>query len=63
MVNMLEANAKISQRTITSKGHKYRQLLIYLPKALCDDSQFPFQPGQAVTIHINGEGLRIEPAK
>ena len=60
---MLQAKSKVSKRTVKPKGRSYTQLFIYLPKGLVNDSAFPFKADDAIMIRVDGEGLRIEPAK
>ena len=62
MKAMLTARTKLSERVVKAKGHEYRQLIIYVPKDLVKDSQFPFKPGQDVAIRIDDGKLIIEKA-
>jgi len=57
---VLHAVGKFIERSITSRGKKYKQYLIYIPKLLALDSQFPFKPGDKVFIRVDGKRLIIE---
>lgn len=57
---MLEADSKISERIVKAKGHTYKQLFIYLPKDLVNDSQFPLKAEDPITIRVDHQGLRID---
>ena len=56
---MLQAESKISERTVKSKEHEYQQYYIYLPKALTTDSAFPFNPNDKIILKIEGDNLII----
>ncbi|MCJ7631944.1 hypothetical protein MUP77_06060 [Candidatus Bathyarchaeota archaeon] len=60
---MLQVESKISQRTVTSKGKRYAQYYIYLPKDLVNDSAFPFKSEDRVVVQIEDERLVIEKVK
>ena len=57
---MLEVKSKVTQRTVHAKGHEYKQLRIFIPQDLSKDSQFPFEPGQEVSLRIDDKRLIIE---
>jgi len=57
---VLCAEGRFIERNIVSRGKKYKQYLIYVPKLLALDSQFPFKPGDKVLIKIDGKRLIIE---
>ena len=57
------SDAKLTERTIQVKGHKYKQLIIYMPRNLATDSAFPFKPKEMVRISISGNMLTVEKAE
>lgn len=60
---MLQSDAKLTERTIHVKGHKYKQLIIYMPRSLATDSAFPFTPQDMLRISIYGKLLTVEKAE
>lgn len=60
MSTMLEAKATVTERIVRSKGHEYRQMILYVPRDLVKDSQFPFKKGQTVKMRLDSGRLIIE---
>jgi hypothetical protein len=60
---MLEADAKLIERIIHVKGHKYSQIIIYVPRILATDSAFPFKPKDIVRLNISGKKLTVQKAE
>ena len=56
---MLKGIGTFIERKITTRGKKYKQYLIYIPKLVALDSRFPFKPGDKLFIEINGDKLII----
>jgi hypothetical protein len=52
---MLEGPVKFTDRKTKTKGKRYFQLVLYIPKAIAQDSQFPFTPGEVALLKIEGE--------
>jgi hypothetical protein len=59
---MLEAKTRFTERVVTAKGHHYTQMVLYVPKDLVKDSQFPFKAGQDLTMRIEGGRVILEKA-
>jgi len=60
---MLEADARLVERIINVRGHKYSQIIIYVPRGLATDSAFPFTPRDMVRIRISGKELTVRRAE
>ena len=60
---MLEADARLVERIINVRGHKYSQIIIYVPRGLATDSAFPFKPRDMVRLSISGKTLAIQKAE
>ena len=60
---MLEADARLIERIINVRGHKYSQIIIYVPRGLATDSAFPFMPRDMVRLSISGKTLKIQKAE
>jgi hypothetical protein len=45
---------------IVDRGFKYRRVFVYIPSKVADDTAFPFQIGEDVTVTIEGKKLVIE---
>jgi ABC-type Mn2+/Zn2+ transport system ATPase subunit len=60
---MLESDAKLIERIIKVRGHRYSQLIIYVPRGLATDSAFPFKPRDMVRVSISGKTLTIQKAE
>ncbi|RLE64742.1 MAG: hypothetical protein DRJ47_06985 [Thermoprotei archaeon] len=59
---VLEDIGRFIERKITVKGRKYSQFIIYIPRLLALDSNFPFRPGDKLLIRVQGNKLVIEKA-
>lgn len=49
---------------LQDKGSIYQhvkgKMFVYVPASVRDDSQFPFKPGEKVTVTIDGKRLVVE---
>jgi len=59
----LSGVGRFSERTVTVKGKKYKQYVIFVPKLVALDSAFPFKPGDRVLIKIEGNRVVVEPVE
>ena len=50
-------------RVVDRGTKKYSKIFVYVPRLVSADSTFPFQPGEEVTVTIEGERLVIEKHK
>lgn len=57
---MLEGIGRFINRPTVTAGKTYDKHFIYVPTELARDSQFPFKPGEKVTVTIDGKRLVVE---
>jgi len=48
--------SKTKIRGKRGKAKEYQRFLIHIPSAMAKDSQFPFNPGQELTITVDPRG-------
>lgn len=56
---VLEAEGRFTNRPTKTGKKLYDKYSIYVPTELARDSQFPFEPGDEVTIKVEGDSVRI----
>jgi hypothetical protein len=57
---MIQGTGRVINRPTKSGGKVYDKFFIYIPTSVAKDSAFPFEPGEEVTIKIEGRKLIIE---
>ena len=58
-MSMLESDSVISERKVKAKGHIYKQIYIFIPRDVANDSQFPFKTGDKIKVRIQDDQLII----
>ena len=48
---------------VVDRGARYPKVFVYVPKLVADDTAFPFQMGEDVTVTIEDDRLIIETLK
>ena len=48
--------SKTKIRVKWGKAKEYERFLFHIPSKICKDSQFPFKPGQELTITVDPKG-------
>jgi hypothetical protein len=48
---------------VVDRGVRYPKVFVYVPKLVADDTAFPFQVGEDVTVTIEDDRLIIEKLK
>lgn len=56
---VLEGIGKFADRKPTVDGKQYFQLVLYVPRDIARDSQFPFKPSELVYLKVEGEQLIV----
>jgi hypothetical protein len=54
-----KAVARSGKGKVVDRGVKYPKVFIYIPKLVADDTAFPFQVGEDVTVTIENDELII----
>ncbi len=50
---------KFVNRPTTTGGKKYDKFFVYVPTEVAKDSQFPFKPGQQVSVALDTRKSRL----
>lgn len=56
---MLEALTKLVNRPTQTDGRLYDKFYVYVPRAVSNDSCFPFKANQKVKVRIDTENKRL----
>ena len=52
--------ARSGKGKVVDRGHKYRKLFVYIPTDIANDTAFPFEVGEDVTVAIDNDRLLIQ---
>jgi len=52
--------ARSGKGKVVDRGYKYRKLFVYIPKDVANDTAFPFEVGEDVTVTIDNDRLIIQ---
>ena len=55
-IMVLEGTTRLLRSTSKGKAREYERFLIHIPSRMAADSQFPFKPGQELTITVDPRG-------
>lgn len=55
----MEGPGKFADQKPTVKGKKYFRLVLYIPKSIAQDSQFPFRPEEVVFLKVENDKMIV----
>ena len=59
----LKAKGRFINRPTQTGGKKYDKFIVYVPTEVAKDSQFPFKPGDLLSITLNLKQQKVELSK
>ena len=59
----LKAKGRFINRPTQTGGKKYDKFFVYIPTEVAKDSQFPFKPGDLLSIELNSRLKKVELSK
>ena len=59
----LKGKGKFVNRPTQTGGKKYDKFYLYVPTEVAKDSQFPFEPGDLVSITVSTKSRKVELSK
>ncbi|MDG6971016.1 MAG: hypothetical protein JRN54_07930 [Nitrososphaerota archaeon] len=59
----IKAKGRFVNRPTQTGGKRYDKYFIYIPTEVARDSQFPFKPGDLLTVTLNSRLKKLELSK
>jgi hypothetical protein len=59
----LKSKGRFINRPTQTGGKKYDKFFVYIPTEVAKDSQFPFKPGDLLSISLNSKKKKLELSK
>ena len=58
-----KARGRFVNRPTQTGGKRYDKFFVYIPTEVAKDTQFPFKPGDRLTISLNAKLKKVELSK